>query len=54
MTIELERTIDASPDAVFRALTDADELPRWWTTSAETRPRQTCPGARPLDMCFWD
>ena len=35
-TIELERTIDASPEAVFRALTDAGELARWWTTSAES------------------
>jgi uncharacterized protein YndB with AHSA1/START domain len=39
MTIELDRTIEASPDAVFRALTDADELPRWWTTSAESDAR---------------
>ena len=33
-TIELTRTIDASPATIFRALTDAGELPRWWTTSA--------------------
>jgi uncharacterized protein YndB with AHSA1/START domain len=38
-TIELERTVDASPDAVFRALTDADELARWWMTSAESDAR---------------
>ena len=39
MTIQLERTIDAAPETVFRALTDADELSRWWTTSAESDPR---------------
>jgi uncharacterized protein YndB with AHSA1/START domain len=38
-TIEIERTIDAPPDAVFSALTDADELSRWWTTSAESDAR---------------
>ena len=38
-TIDLEKTIDASPEAVFNALTDADELARWWTTSAESDPR---------------
>lgn len=38
-TIELERTIQASPDAVFRALTDAQELPRWWTSSARSDAR---------------
>jgi uncharacterized protein YndB with AHSA1/START domain len=39
MTIEITRTIDAPPAAVFRALTDAGELSRWWTTSAESDPR---------------
>ena len=29
----------ASPERVFRALTDADELSRWWTTTAESDPR---------------
>src|SRR5918994_541661 len=38
-TIELTRTTDASPSAVFRALTDAGELSRWWTTAAESDPR---------------
>lgn len=38
-TIELTRTIDAPPAAVFRALTDAGELSRWWTTSAESDAR---------------
>ena len=38
-TIELERNVDASPDAVFHALTDADELARWWVTSAESDAR---------------
>lgn len=39
MTIEITRTLDASPATVFRALTDARELSRWWTTSAESDPR---------------
>lgn len=38
-TIELTRTIEASPSVVFHALTDAGELSRWWTTSAESEPR---------------
>jgi uncharacterized protein YndB with AHSA1/START domain len=39
MTIEMTTTIEASTEKVFRALTDADELARWWTTSAESDPR---------------
>jgi uncharacterized protein YndB with AHSA1/START domain len=38
-TIELTRTIDASPATVFRALTDPGELSRWWTTTAESDAR---------------
>jgi len=38
-TIEITKTIEASPERVFRALTDADELSRWWTTRAESDPR---------------
>jgi uncharacterized protein YndB with AHSA1/START domain len=38
-TIELETTVDASPDAVFRALTDAGQLARWFPSSAESDPR---------------
>jgi uncharacterized protein YndB with AHSA1/START domain len=38
-TVELTRTVDAPPEAVFRALTDPQELSRWWTTSAESDPR---------------
>ena len=38
-TIELTRTIAAPPATVFRALTDAAELSRWWTTSAESDAR---------------
>jgi uncharacterized protein YndB with AHSA1/START domain len=38
-TIEIRKTIEGSPDRVFRALTDADELSRWWTTRAESDPR---------------
>jgi uncharacterized protein YndB with AHSA1/START domain len=37
--IEIERTVTAPPDRIFRALTDADELSRWWTTSAESDAR---------------
>ena len=39
MSIEIRRTLAASPERVFRALTDADELSRWWTTTAESDPR---------------
>jgi uncharacterized protein YndB with AHSA1/START domain len=39
MTIEITRTLEAPPATVFRALTDAHELSRWWTTSAESEPR---------------
>jgi uncharacterized protein YndB with AHSA1/START domain len=38
-TITLTRTIEATPATVFRALTDADELARWWTSSSESEPR---------------
>lgn len=38
-TIEQTYEIAAPPATVFRALTDADELTRWWTTSAESDPR---------------
>jgi len=38
-TIELSRTLQASPDRVFRAWTDAEELMRWWTTTAESDVR---------------
>ena len=38
-TIEQTIQIEASPSAVFRALTDANELSRWWTTRAESDPR---------------
>jgi uncharacterized protein YndB with AHSA1/START domain len=39
MTIELTRQLDAAPEQVFRALTDADELVRWFPSSAESDPR---------------
>jgi uncharacterized protein YndB with AHSA1/START domain len=39
MTIEITKHIDAPVDRVFRALTDADELARWWTSTAESDPR---------------
>jgi uncharacterized protein YndB with AHSA1/START domain len=38
-TIEMTRTTAASPDRVFRAWTDAGELDRWWTTTAESDSR---------------
>jgi uncharacterized protein YndB with AHSA1/START domain len=38
-TIEQTIEIDAPPEAVFRALTDAEELSRWWTTRAVSDPR---------------
>jgi uncharacterized protein YndB with AHSA1/START domain len=39
MDIQITKRIDAPPDRVFRALTDADELPRWFPSSAESDPR---------------
>jgi uncharacterized protein YndB with AHSA1/START domain len=38
-TIELSTTVAASPVAVFRALTDAGELARWFPSSADSDPR---------------
>lgn len=40
MKIDQTLEIAAPPETVFRALTDADELSRWWTTTADsvTRP----------------
>jgi uncharacterized protein YndB with AHSA1/START domain len=37
--IELTEEVAASPETVFHALTDADELSRWWTTSADSDAR---------------
>ena len=39
MEIELTKQIAASPETVFHALTDPDELSRWWTTSADSDAR---------------
>jgi uncharacterized protein YndB with AHSA1/START domain len=39
MKIEITSTIGAPPDLVFRALTDAGELARWWTSSGESDAR---------------
>lgn len=39
MNIELTRQIDATPERVFRALTEAGELVRWFPSSAESDPR---------------
>ena len=38
-TMQQTIEIDAPPATVFQALTDADELSRWWTTRAESDPR---------------
>jgi uncharacterized protein YndB with AHSA1/START domain len=39
MDIEQTITVDASPEAAFRALTHAEELTRWFASSAESDPR---------------
>jgi len=39
MNVEITKQIDAPPERVFRALTDADELVRWFPSSAESDPR---------------
>jgi uncharacterized protein YndB with AHSA1/START domain len=39
MSIEITKQIDAPPERVFAALTDADELSRWFASSAESEPR---------------
>jgi uncharacterized protein YndB with AHSA1/START domain len=39
MNIEFTKQIDAPPQRVFRALTDSDELARWFASSAESDPR---------------
>jgi uncharacterized protein YndB with AHSA1/START domain len=39
MEIEQTITIDAPPELVFRALTDAEELVRWFPSTAESDPR---------------
>jgi uncharacterized protein YndB with AHSA1/START domain len=38
-TIEIAKIIEAPPERVFQALTNAAELSRWWTTRAESDPR---------------
>ena len=38
-TIEQTLTVDAPPADVFRALTDADALKRWWITDGTSDPR---------------
>ena len=39
MTIEITKQIEAPAERVFAALTDADELSRWFTSSADSDPR---------------
>lgn len=38
-TIELSTTVEAPPEAVLRAVTDAGELARWFPSAAESDPR---------------
>jgi uncharacterized protein YndB with AHSA1/START domain len=38
-TIEQSLTVEAPREQVFRALTDADELKRWWITDGTSEPR---------------
>jgi uncharacterized protein YndB with AHSA1/START domain len=38
VTIVLERIISAAPERVFSALTQPDELARWWTTDLSVTP----------------
>jgi uncharacterized protein YndB with AHSA1/START domain len=38
-SIELSTEIDAPPEAVFRALVEADELVRWFPSRAESDPQ---------------
>jgi uncharacterized protein YndB with AHSA1/START domain len=38
MTIVITKQIAAQPERVFRALTDADELGRWFASTAESDP----------------
>jgi uncharacterized protein YndB with AHSA1/START domain len=38
-TFEHSLTVDAPRDRVFHALTDADELKRWWITDGISEPR---------------
>ena len=38
-TFEHSLTVDAPRDRVFRAVTDADELKRWWITDGISEPR---------------
>src|ERR671914_919090 len=42
-TFEHALTVDVPREQVFRALTDADELKRWWITDGISEPR---PGGR--------
>jgi uncharacterized protein YndB with AHSA1/START domain len=38
--VEITKEIAALPETVFRALTDADELSRWWTSGADSDARK--------------
>jgi uncharacterized protein YndB with AHSA1/START domain len=38
ITLELERTVPASREAVWKALTEPDELARWWGPAGFTTP----------------
>ncbi|MDQ2715312.1 MAG: SRPBCC domain-containing protein [Chloroflexota bacterium] len=36
--IVIERTIAATPESVFNALTQQDEIVRWWANEAQVKP----------------
>jgi len=39
LTLELTRTLPATPATVWRAMTDAEELTRWWGPKGFTAPQ---------------
>jgi uncharacterized protein YndB with AHSA1/START domain len=39
VTIEITKRIESPPERVFQALTNAEELTRWFASSAESDPR---------------
>jgi uncharacterized protein YndB with AHSA1/START domain len=39
LTLEIRRVLPAAPSIVFRALSDADELPKWWGPAGFTIPK---------------
>jgi uncharacterized protein YndB with AHSA1/START domain len=43
-TIIEERTIEAAPERVFNALTQSNEITRWWANEARVQPEVGSPG----------